>query len=106
MDAHEKSTLANVVGWIALILSIIALALAWMAYNQASEENLGDMIQDQVQEAIPNNPQMPEVNNGNLNDSGADTTPNTTPGTTDDTGGGNTNTNNDTSTQDGTTTAP
>lgn len=65
MDAHDKSTMANVVGWLALILSIVALVLAWNAFDRASEENLGEMIQDQVQEVMPADQQtQPETNDG------------------------------------------
>ena len=74
-DAHSKSTMANVVGWLALILSIIALALAWTAYNNASEENLGDMIQDKMQGLV----QTGEQQQDRLNDTfdGDITTPST-----------------------------
>jgi len=79
MDAHNKSTMANVVGWIALIISIIALILAWTAFNNTSEENLGEMIQNQMQDTIQiEQPQQDGMNN-TMND-----TPNdgaVTPGT-------------------------
>ncbi len=77
-DAHSKSTMANVVGWLALILSIAALVLAWTAYNNASEENLGDMIQDRLQGTTQVEQQQqdgvfnddvvaPDVNDGTMN---------------------------------------
>lgn len=77
MDAHDKSTMANVVGWLALILSIIALVLAWNAFDRASDENLSEMIQNQVQDTVPNNQQIqPETNDDSLNDgAGTDVTP-------------------------------
>lgn len=92
MDAHDKSTMANVVGWLALILSIIALVLAWNAFDRASEENLGEMIQDQVQEVMPADQQaQPEINDGART--------NTTPGVDD-------GVNNDATIEDDTTTNP
>lgn len=92
MDAHDKSTMANVVGWLALILSIIALVLAWNAFDRASEENLGEMIQDQVQEVMPADQQaQPEINDG----AGTNITPGTDDGV-----------NNDATIEDDTTTNP
>lgn len=92
MDAHDKSTMANVVGWLALILSIIALVLAWNAFDRASEENLGEMIQDQVQEVMPADQQaQPETNDG----AGTNITPGTDDGV-----------NNDATIEDDTTTNP
>ena len=48
---HERSN--NWVGWLALILSIIALTIAWMAYNRAGEDlenQAGDAIDNTTQE--------------------------------------------------------
>lgn len=92
MDAHDKSTMANVVGWLALMLSIIALVLAWNAFDRASEENLGEMIQDQVQEVMPADQQtQPKINDG----AGTNATP-----------GVNDGVNNDATIEDDTTTNP
>lgn len=78
-DAHGKSAMANIVGWLALIISIIALVLAWMAYNNASQENLGEMIQDELQQGtnqieegatdtFNDNTTAPSTNDGTMND--------------------------------------
>ena len=42
---------ASIVAWIALVISIIALALAWMAYDRTGA-NLEQQIKTQVQEGI------------------------------------------------------
>lgn len=42
---------ASAVAWIALILSIAALTLAWVAYNRTGE-NLEDQIQRQVEQSL------------------------------------------------------
>lgn len=41
----------SVVGWIALIIALAALALAWMAYDRTGA-NLEQQIRTQVQEGI------------------------------------------------------
>ena len=42
---------ASAVAWIALIISIIALSLAWMAYDRTGAD-LDQQIQTQVQESV------------------------------------------------------
>ena len=89
-DAHSKSTMANVVGWLALILSVIALVLAWTAYNSASDENLGEKIeeglrgvtqveeqrQDELNTTTPSDDAVaPTVEDGTVMNDGTTTTP-------------------------------
>ena len=75
MDRRNSNTMANVVSWLAIIISIIALVLAWMAFNNASEENLGDMIQDQMQDTVQTEqPVQEDVNNNALDNTGVDGT--------------------------------
>ena len=48
---HTKRRGASAVAWIALIVGIIALIVAWMAYNRTGA-NLEQQIQTQVQESL------------------------------------------------------
>lgn len=48
-----RETGNSIVAWIALIVAIIALSLAWVAYNRTGED-LENRIQQQVQEAAQN----------------------------------------------------
>lgn len=48
---HSSSAGTKVVMWLALLIAIIALVLAWMAYNRTGED-LDKKIQDQVQQSI------------------------------------------------------
>lgn len=57
----------SIVGWIALILSIIALVLAWLAYNRTGAD-LEAQIQQQVQEAT-DNIEAPQIDTNLNNDS-------------------------------------
>lgn len=42
---------ASVVAWIALIVAVIALVIAWIAYNRTGAD-LEDQIQTQVQQSL------------------------------------------------------
>lgn len=48
---HTTRRGASVVAWIALIVAIIALAIAWMAYNRTGED-LENQIQQQVEKSL------------------------------------------------------
>lgn len=97
-DAQGKSALANVVGWLALIISIIALVLAWMAYDSASEDSLSEMIQEELRGTNQMEERTPDATNESLNEGTVN------PGT--DTGTGGDTMNNDTPTTDDSTTVP
>lgn len=52
MDDRTRYTNAgSVVAWIALIVSVLALILAWVAYNRTGAD-LEDQIQTQVEQSI------------------------------------------------------
>lgn len=98
-NAHNKSTLANVIGWLALIIAIIALVLAWMAYDSVSEDNLSEMIQEEIRGTTQMEQPAPDATNESLNDGTVN------PGTDTGNGGGTMN-DNDTPTSDDATTVP
>lgn len=64
----------TLLGWVAVILSVLALVLAWMAYDRTGA-NLDERIQQQVQQAASDTSQEEDT----------DTTDTTTPqGTTEE----------------------
>ena len=83
----------TLLGWVALILSVLALVLAWMAYDRTGA-NLDERIQQQVQQVAPDTTQQEED---------TDTTETSPQGTTEE--GTDTTDTTDTTT-DGTTTDP
>lgn len=64
------------VAWIALVAALLALALAWMAYNRTGE-NLEDRIQDAVNQSAQS------VEEATRNDGEPTAPANQSPGTTD-----------------------
>lgn len=48
---YREKRKSSVVGWIALVVAIIALVLAWMAYDRTGA-NLEEQIRTQVQQGI------------------------------------------------------
>lgn len=83
----------TLLGWVALILAVLALVLAWMAYDRTGA-NLDERIQQQVQQATPDTTQDTDD---------TDTTDTSPQGTTEE--GTDTTDTTDTTT-DGTTTDP
>jgi hypothetical protein len=79
---RDENGQGAVIGWIALIVAIAALALAWTAFNRTGE-NLEDMVRDEVQQQSQptQTQQSPETNTDGLpgNDTGPGTE--TDPGT-------------------------
>lgn len=61
----------TLLGWVAVILAVLALVLAWMAYDRTGA-NLDERIQQQVQQAVPDTTEETE---------GTDTAPTTQEGT-------------------------
>ena len=64
------SRLTTAIAWIALVVGIIALIVAWMAYNRTGEE-LEQTIRDEVQEIFQQNQQNP-TNGGDEEDADQD----------------------------------
>ena len=52
----------TLLGWVAVILAVLALVLAWMAYDRTGA-NLDERIKQQVQQAIPNTTQGTDETN-------------------------------------------
>lgn len=83
-DAGSRSVMASILGWLALLISVVALILAWVAFNNTSDENLEAMIQQGVQDAIQLERPLQQ---DTMNDNTLNETPNTmddsapTPGT-------------------------
>lgn len=48
---HDRRGASSVIAWLALILAIAALALAWLAYNRSGLD-LENRIQSQVNESL------------------------------------------------------
>lgn len=48
---YKEKRASSAIGWIALIVSLIALVLAWMAYDRTGA-NLEQQIRTQVQEGV------------------------------------------------------
>jgi hypothetical protein len=53
----DRGTGSAAVSWIALIISIVALVLAWTAFNRAGDD-VGDTLQEQFQ--IETNQERPD----------------------------------------------
>lgn len=48
---YREKRSSSLIGWIALVVAIVALALAWVAYDRTGA-NLEEQIRTQVQEGI------------------------------------------------------
>lgn len=69
---HDRRGGSGAVAWLALILAVLALVLAWMAYNRTGD-NLENRIQQGVNRAAENAPDVDvDVNPGGTDN--ADTT--------------------------------
>lgn len=66
----------SLVSWIALVVGVVALLLAWMAYDQTGA-NLDERIQQEVQRAVDGTQETQDTTE-------QDTTPDTTEPTTPD----------------------
>lgn len=53
---HDKKSSGSVVAWLALLVAIAALTLAWLAYNRSGQD-LEDRIQRQIDQSINNSGQ-------------------------------------------------
>lgn len=51
-DSNKKGNMGTVLGVIAIVLAGAALVLAFMAYNQSTEESLEPVVTDQVEQTI------------------------------------------------------
>lgn len=71
MDSRNRSAAPSILGFLALVISVVALIFAWVAFSNTSDENLEAKIQDQMQDTIRVEeplPQQPQVNDGTLED--------------------------------------
>lgn len=73
---HDRRGGSGVVAWLALILAVLALALAWMAYNRT-----GDDLENRIQQGINRTTENAPDVDVDVNPNGTDN-PDTTNGTT------------------------
>lgn len=66
--ARDRSTLASVLSGLALVLSIVALALAWMAYDNASDENLSESIEEKLRGTTQTEQRQTEIDSRDMDD--------------------------------------
>lgn len=72
MDDSTRATGASIVAWIALIVSVLALILGWVAFNRTGED-LENQIQRQVDQTINNTEREAPAPGTTDNESGGDT---------------------------------